>query len=257
MQPPQSPKAPAPNAPQIAGLQGTPQTREEVSALRAKLQELNNQRRNLEARRGELLREVQRTGDAATQARVAGLDKQLLQIDEDIGQTGRQIANAPPGALPAIAQQPPPFNQRNNSDEMVGMIGGMLTVFVLFPLTITYCRRIWKRSSIAPAPAGLAEIPRRLDHMEQAIDAIAVEVERISESQRFMTKLFTAKKLNEDIAAANSSIRMAEALAAEGAQPAVRALGAGEKPFEPLRQQEQDGAAVRATPSASARRSPS
>ena len=34
-----------------------------------------------------------------------------------------------------------------------------------------------------------AEVTARLERMEQAIDSIAVEVERISEGQRFTTKL--------------------------------------------------------------------
>jgi hypothetical protein len=37
------------------------------------------------------------------------------------------------------------------------------------------------------------ELMSRLDRMEQAIDAIAVEVERISEGQRFTTKLLSER----------------------------------------------------------------
>ena len=37
------------------------------------------------------------------------------------------------------------------------------------------------------------EVTARLDRMEQAIDAIAVEVERVSEAQRFTTRLLTEK----------------------------------------------------------------
>lgn len=37
------------------------------------------------------------------------------------------------------------------------------------------------------------EIASRLDRMEQAIDAIAVEVERISEGQRFTTRLLSER----------------------------------------------------------------
>jgi hypothetical protein len=45
-----------------------------------------------------------------------------------------------------------------------------------------------KRQSERPA---LDE--NRLQHLEQAIDAIAIEVERISESQRFTTKLLAER----------------------------------------------------------------
>ncbi len=39
------------------------------------------------------------------------------------------------------------------------------------------------------APADLKEIRDGLARMEQAIDAIAIEVERLSEGQRFTTRL--------------------------------------------------------------------
>jgi hypothetical protein len=37
------------------------------------------------------------------------------------------------------------------------------------------------------------DVTARLDRMEQAIDAIAVEIERISEGQRFTTKLLSER----------------------------------------------------------------
>jgi hypothetical protein len=39
-------------------------------------------------------------------------------------------------------------------------------------------------------PAAQARIEEKLNHLTNAVDAIAVEVERISEGQRFTTKLF-------------------------------------------------------------------
>ena len=45
-----------------------------------------------------------------------------------------------------------------------------------------------KRPQVAP------EVMNRLERMEQAIDSIAVEVERISEGQRFTTKLLSEVK---------------------------------------------------------------
>ena len=56
------------------------------------------------------------------------------------------------------------------------------------PIARAYARRI--ESSPTGVPPELAS---RLLHMEQAIDAIAVEVERISEAQRFTTKLLAER----------------------------------------------------------------
>lgn len=53
------------------------------------------------------------------------------------------------------------------------------------PIARAYARRVDR-----PAPRDLTpEMNSRLERMEQAIDSIAVEVERISEGQRFTTKL--------------------------------------------------------------------
>ncbi len=43
------------------------------------------------------------------------------------------------------------------------------------------------------APKELAAIDRRLAALQQSVDTMAVEVERISEGQRFTTKLLAAR----------------------------------------------------------------
>jgi hypothetical protein len=48
-----------------------------------------------------------------------------------------------------------------------------------------------KAEAEAKAPQIPAEVQNRLERMEQSIDAIAVEIERISEGQRFTTKLLS------------------------------------------------------------------
>ena len=48
-----------------------------------------------------------------------------------------------------------------------------------------------KADAEAKNPQIPAEVQNRLERMEQSIDAIAVEIERISEGQRFTTKLLS------------------------------------------------------------------
>jgi hypothetical protein len=45
------------------------------------------------------------------------------------------------------------------------------------------------------APQDQSTIDARLQRVEQAMDAVAVEIERIGESQRFLTKVLTDKSL--------------------------------------------------------------
>lgn len=50
-----------------------------------------------------------------------------------------------------------------------------------------------------PATAGApSELSARLDNLEQSLDAIAVEVERVGEGQRFVTRLFTQRERERD-----------------------------------------------------------
>jgi hypothetical protein len=57
------------------------------------------------------------------------------------------------------------------------------------PIARAYARRLEAKPA-AQIPGDLAA---RLERMEQAIDSIAVEVERISEGQRFTTKLLAER----------------------------------------------------------------
>jgi hypothetical protein len=68
----------------------------------------------------------------------------------------------------------------------LGFFTMVAVVVVGTPLARAFAR---KMSNQAIPPAVPAELQQRLEHMEQAIDSIAVEVERISEGQRFTTKL--------------------------------------------------------------------
>jgi hypothetical protein len=54
--------------------------------------------------------------------------------------------------------------------------------------------RAWgKRLERGPGPSVSPDVQARLERMEQAIDSIAIEVERISEGQRFTTKLLAER----------------------------------------------------------------
>lgn len=60
------------------------------------------------------------------------------------------------------------------------------------PLARALARRIDKRTMSATA-ALPPEVTQRLAAIEQAVDSVAVEVERISEGQRFTTKLLSKR----------------------------------------------------------------
>jgi len=70
-----------------------------------------------------------------------------------------------------------------------------VTVGVLalgIPIVRAIIRR-WERGAQLPPPAP-PEITSRLERIEQAVEAIAIEVERIAEAQRYSAKLLTEQQ---------------------------------------------------------------
>jgi len=69
----------------------------------------------------------------------------------------------------------------------------LVTVFAgvsLLVLVKAWARRIDNQSKLPKAPAESAE---RMERMERAIDSVAIEIERISENQRFLTRLLAER----------------------------------------------------------------
>ena len=70
-----------------------------------------------------------------------------------------------------------------------GLMATLGCAMKLILMSIDRRKRVLKESSAAT----IEEISRRLARMEEAMDATAIEVERISEAQRFTTKLLVEK----------------------------------------------------------------
>src|SRR5258706_2122904 len=73
-------------------------------------------------------------------------------------------------------------------------IGFFLTVAIIIiglPLARAFARRMDRRGGTAQVSN---EVSSQLAHLNQAVDAIALEVERISEGQRFTTRLLSEQR---------------------------------------------------------------
>lgn len=66
-----------------------------------------------------------------------------------------------------------------------------LVVCVLAPLAIAVALIAIRRAVRPPATQVPSEVSDRLTRIEQSVEAVAVEVERIGEGQRFVTQLMT------------------------------------------------------------------
>lgn len=190
-----APAAPATPA-QVVDLQASAASGASPTAVlegaKAQRQELRNQQSRLEDKRQDISRELadENTPNAAKpglEARLKDVDAQIAATDQALAQADQAVARA--SAVPGAVVKEPPV-QRNGPPEEVFIIPVVFTIFVLAPIAIAYARRIWKRGAtvIAPIPR---EVTDRLEQLGQSVESIALEVERIGEGQRFVTKVMT------------------------------------------------------------------
>ena len=209
---PAAPAAPpgpaAPGAPsaviQVPGvgsvpLEGLPRNAQEVQGLHARRDILRDQLQRAANRREELVAELNR--GLAPEARegivqrIQLLDERMLQIERDQALTERLLSGAPAEVL-ALAEQEPPRGRPTMDEEdaqvmAVGMFGfGIVLTLVLGRLR----RRFGRRRAGAAGPALPLAADPAFERLSQAVDAIAVEVERIGEGQRFVTQVLASRR---------------------------------------------------------------
>jgi hypothetical protein len=192
----------------------------------AQRKELGNQLDNLQEQRSNLSEKLQDpmvsgADRKGVETRIADLDARIQAVDKQIATADAQVAQA--AAVPgAVVEEPPVYH--NNEPPAGVIIGSLFMMFCIFPITIAYCRRIWRRGGTA-ITAVPGELMERMSRLDQAVESIAIEVERIGEGQRFMTRVFT--------------------------DSGNRALGVG--PAEPIRQPAKEGAPLHARSSETGR----
>lgn len=163
--------------------------------FRAQRRELTDQLDDLEDTRDEITSTLMGLPAASPQrdvleARLTEVNKRISVVDGMLASNSASLAQA--AAVPgAVVEQPRVI--RPGPPEEVYVVGTIFMVIVLLPLSIALARRIWKRSvtTITSFPRELAD---RLGRMEHAIEATSLEVERIGEGQRFLTRLFTERE---------------------------------------------------------------
>lgn len=180
--------------------------------LKARREELSNQLVSVDGRRSKLMSQLRQTEDPTAvkglQERLALLDQRQLQLEGDLAVTGRQLSSVPAGMVAGTGIA---SNIAGFSSGQALALSIVTVIFVLAPLAIGLARTLWKRASRPALPTAVFnEAAQRLERLEGAVDTIAIEIERISEGQRFVTKLLSES------------------------QPAQR-LGAGQQSAEPVR----------------------
>lgn len=174
-----------------------PTSHDEMMALTARREQLNDQLENVTDRRNDIIEQMRTVPNQAMpglQAQLNVLEMRVLQLENDLALTGREIAAASPQLI-SMAEEPHNEDTNGSFDDGVGAgIGG--TFAVMTALLFVMWRR-WRKSPSRRAPQLQSADSERLQRLEQGMDAVAIEIERISEGQRFVTKLLSDQRSAE------------------------------------------------------------
>jgi hypothetical protein len=146
---------------------------------------------------------------AQVKGTIAVLEARIAQLE------GRPVGTTAPQS---------PFPPGINPNQIVDGVT-VVCVILAFPIAFAWARRILRGGSKqqqAPVPN---DHTMRLERIEQAVDTIAIEVERISESQRFVTKILAERP---------STVGSADASAGDNSASQKQPLQLGAGAMEPI-----------------------
>jgi hypothetical protein len=180
----------------------------ELEALDARRSELKSQLSSLTERRALLsaqMEEAQGPAQADLRARINALDQRTARIDDELNAIddavnaaiARGATRAPSGFdkliqgafTPTTPPRPSPFGRDFGRD----FGGGMANVLFAQGIGFVLISLVLWRSLRRRGPASVARLApddaNRLEQLQRSVDVMAVEIERISEGQRYVTKI--------------------------------------------------------------------
>ncbi|MGH7603248.1 MAG: hypothetical protein ACRENK_04530 [Gemmatimonadaceae bacterium] len=168
-----------------------PSTEEQVQGLAALKAQLSANLADVSDRRHDLSEELQGTSDDIARKgltdRISLLDKQILRLETDLATTNNELAATPPELLAGTS-----ISTQSSSDNFAqGATVGGVSTFVLCAVFFAMARRRWRGRRRPTSPLLENDSVQRLQRLENGMEAIAIEIERVSEGQRFVTRLLS------------------------------------------------------------------
>ena len=135
---------------------------------------------------------------SASEARIALTQQRLGDVHEQLAQLKREAAIATMGDYAPVG-----VGVAQDQSRILGLrpndFEGGLMILIVFPIVVAITRRIWRRGP-ARGPNKLLDDSPQFARLEQAVEAIAIEVERIGEAQRFSAKLLAERPVESEAA---------------------------------------------------------
>lgn len=196
------PTPPAVPVPAVVGVQ------QSLDVLQIQAAQLQAQAKALEGQRRVMSEQMRHRGtqvQAVIAPALAQVDARMAETQARLAEVRAELAAHQGGPRTIVVGGP--FggfggSPRNGFDP--DLAAGLMFAFifaVLMPISIAIAKRIWRGRTV-PVTPRVDEIAPRLDRLEQAVDAIAIEIERVAEGQRFVTKVM-AERLPPNLPPAN------------------------------------------------------
>jgi hypothetical protein len=160
------------------------QSVEEATQASAESREIQQEIRNAQQRVRDAVRQL---GNARTDDQRGAAEQALMGAQAQLN----ALQAASSGVLHTGTGQAQNFPQDMIPPQVVDMSIAffimMAVIIIGWPLARAFGRRLERRATMPAAPDPV--LAGQLQRIEQAVEAMSIEIERISESQRFMAKL--------------------------------------------------------------------
>jgi hypothetical protein len=193
-----------------AAQQLRPLTNREIDAIRERRSDMSSQLNSAVDRRNDLaddLKDAPAGTEQGILARIQLLDQRILQIESDIESSGQMLRSGMTVDNGVALVAPPPPQTLGMSQDTMTALGLAFSAFFLLPLAIGSMRLMFRRAKRRDSQPS-ADMTARFEQLEQAVDAVAIEIERVGEAQRFQARVLAEANmmpaLNESRGSAQS-----------------------------------------------------
>lgn len=180
-----------------------PLTSREIDALRSRRSDISRQLTSTMGRREDLIGELRDApADAAPGllAQIRVLDERIVRIEQDMEAAGQMLRTGMTVDNGTTLVAPRDFGRSDDAERAAAM-----GVMVLVPVLLVYMvARFRRRRRRGQSESTSVDQDARMERLEQAVDAIALEIERVGEAQRYQTKVLSEANLMPAMSAGRS-----------------------------------------------------
>ncbi|HEX6943661.1 MAG TPA: hypothetical protein VF128_12085 [Gemmatimonadaceae bacterium] len=186
-----------------------PLTSREMSAIRSRRSDISNQLTSSMERREELTDQLEDAPASVAPGLIAQiqiLDQRIVRIEQDMEASGQMLRTGMTVDNGVSLVGPREFGNGRGPEEAAAR-GAAMGATVLVPIFVIYMiARLTRgrRRRNSESTQSTAQ-DARMERLEQAVDAIALEIERVGESQRFQSKVLAEANLMPAMSGARSA----------------------------------------------------